>query len=45
MAANTPHLAQFYSSFNPLLAPYYGVEKIQGLGKLSDMFRSVKHLK
>jgi len=39
MAANTPHLAQFYSSFNPRLVPYYGVEKIQGLGKLSNMFR------
>jgi hypothetical protein len=27
MAANTPHLAAFYSSFNPRLVPYYGVEK------------------
>jgi hypothetical protein len=40
MAANTPHLAQFYSSFNPRLVPYYGVEKINRLGKLSNMFRS-----
>jgi hypothetical protein len=39
MAANTPHLAQFYSSFNPLLVPYYGIEKMKGLGKLSCMFR------
>jgi hypothetical protein len=39
MAANTPHLAQFYSSFNPLLVPYYGVEKTKGLGKLFTLFR------
>lgn len=27
MAANTPHLAKFYSGFNPRLVPYFGVEK------------------
>ena len=27
MAANTPHLAKFISSFNPILIPYYAVEK------------------
>ena len=29
MAANTPHLARFYSSFNPRLVPYYEVKKIR----------------
>lgn len=27
MAANTPHLTKFISSFNPTLVPYYSVEK------------------
>jgi hypothetical protein len=27
MAGNVPHLARFYSSFNPRLVPYYEVEK------------------
>lgn len=27
MAANTPHLTKFISSFNPVLVPYYKVEK------------------
>jgi hypothetical protein len=27
MAANTPHLTKFISSFNPRLVPYYSVEK------------------
>ena len=27
MAGNLPHLAKFYSSFNPKLIPYYSVEK------------------
>jgi lipid II:glycine glycyltransferase (peptidoglycan interpeptide bridge formation enzyme) len=38
MAANTPHLAKFYSSLNPQLIPYYGVEKHSGLGKLASIF-------
>jgi lipid II:glycine glycyltransferase (peptidoglycan interpeptide bridge formation enzyme) len=29
MAANTPHLARFYSNFNPRLVPYYEVKKIR----------------
>jgi ribosomal protein S18 acetylase RimI-like enzyme len=31
MAANTPHIAKFYSSFNPRLVPYYHVGKKSGL--------------
>jgi hypothetical protein len=31
MAANTPQIAKFYSSFNPRLVPYYHVEKKSGL--------------
>jgi len=34
MAANTPHLSKFYSGFNPQLTPYYGVERIKGIGKI-----------
>jgi len=33
-AGNTPHLSKFYSSFNPRLTHYYGVERTKGIGKL-----------
>lgn len=38
MAANTPHLTKFISSFNPQLVPYYGVEKTNRFGKLHNLF-------
>jgi hypothetical protein len=34
MAANTPHLAKFVSSFNPELVPYYSVQKRRGVFRL-----------
>jgi hypothetical protein len=39
MAANTPRFAQFYSSFDPQLVPYFGAIKANGLGKITSMFR------
>jgi len=39
MAGNIPHLAKFYSIFNPQLVPYYGVEKVNGIGMLINLFR------
>jgi len=34
MAANTPHLAKFISSFNPELVAYYSVDKKTFLTKI-----------
>jgi hypothetical protein len=36
MAANTPQLAKFISSFNPKLVPYYSVEKKTSLVKIAE---------
>lgn len=41
MAANTPQLAKFVSSFNPGLVPYYSVQKIQGIYRIPGMIRSL----
>ena len=41
MAANTPHLATFISSFNPLLVPYYSVQKIRGIYRIPGIIRSL----
>ena len=35
MAANTPQLANFISSFNPKLVPYYSLERMSYLAKIS----------
>jgi len=35
MAANTPQLAHFISSFNPKLVPYYSLEQMSYLAKIS----------
>jgi len=37
MAANTPNLTRFISSFNPRLVPYYSVERKSLLGKIGEM--------
>ena len=43
MAANTPHLAKFISSFNPELVAYYSVEKKIALVKIvEDIYRWIK---
>lgn len=36
MAANTPQLAKFISSFNPKLVPYYSIEKKRSLVKIAE---------
>lgn len=36
MAGNTPNLAQFISSFNPKLVPYYSVKKFKNWGAVYD---------
>ena len=41
MAANTPHLAKFISSFNPELIPYYSVQKSQGLFRILNGIWSI----
>lgn len=41
MAANTPHLARFISSFNPELVPYYTVLKSRGLYTILNGVRSL----
>jgi hypothetical protein len=38
MAGNTPHLANFISSFNPRLVPYYGIEKTKKLQNILNLF-------
>ena len=46
MAANTPHLAKFISSFNPELVPYYVVEKTSPFFKLfTELYGVYKKLK
>jgi hypothetical protein len=46
MAANTPHLAKFISSFNPELVPYYGVEKTSTKYKIAtNVYKVVGHIK
>ena len=46
MAANTPHLAKFISQFNPMLVPYYGVEKTNTVFKLfRKSYYTYKHLR
>ena len=43
MAANTPHLAKFISSFNPKLVPYYCVEKKTALMRVAEgVYRILK---
>ena len=42
MAANTPHLAKFISSFNPELVPYYSVEKTNLIFKLVSLLSVYK---
>ena len=43
MAANTPHLANFVSSFNPKLVPYYSIEKKTYITKIAEItYRTVK---
>lgn len=37
MAANTPNLTKFISSFNPRLVPYYSVERKSILGKIGEL--------
>jgi len=45
MAANTPHLAKFISSFNPKLVPYYGVEKSSTKYKMIvNTYRSLRNV-
>jgi lipid II:glycine glycyltransferase (peptidoglycan interpeptide bridge formation enzyme) len=41
MAANTPHLAKFISSFNPQLVPYYSVNKSRGVLRILNVMRSI----
>lgn len=41
MAANTPNLTKFVSSFNPEIVPYYSVQKSWGLIRLLDAIRLV----
>jgi hypothetical protein len=41
MAANTPNLAKFISSFNPELVPYYSVQKIRGIYRIPGIIRSL----
>lgn len=41
MAANTPHLAKFISSFNPALVPYYSAKKSRGVFRILNAMRSI----
>jgi hypothetical protein len=41
MAANTPNLAKYISSFNPELVPYYSVQKIRGIYRIPGIIRSL----
>lgn len=41
MAANTPHLAKFISSFNPELVPYFSVQKSRGVLRIFNAMRSI----
>jgi len=41
MAANTPHLTKFISSFNPELVPYYSVQKIMMCSRILNTMRSI----
>ncbi|MEM2136788.1 MAG: GNAT family N-acetyltransferase [Candidatus Methanomethylicia archaeon] len=45
MAANVPQLAEFMSSFNPKLIPYYSVEKKKFLAKTIELIREVLYEK
>lgn len=46
MAANTPRLAKFISSFNPKLVPYYPVEKKISLIKVGEsIYKAIKRRK
>jgi len=42
MGGNNPHLAQFYSNFNPRLVPYYSVERLPDITQFLYPFRKVK---
>jgi hypothetical protein len=41
MAANTPHLTKFISSFNPEIVPYYSVQKLVGCSRILNTMRSI----
>ena len=41
MAANTPHLTKFISSFNPELVPYYSVQKSRAVFRIFNAMRSI----
>jgi hypothetical protein len=45
MAANTPHLTKFISSFNPMIKPYYSLEKknllAEIIGNLSNVLEKI----
>ena len=41
--ATSPHLAAFYSSFNPELVPYYSIRKVGIAGEIVGMLRSIIH--
>ena len=46
MAANTPHLTKFISSFNPELVPYYEIEKSSTKYKIAtNVYKVVGHIK
>lgn len=45
MAANTPHLANFISSFNPDLIPYYSVQKSFGFYRMFSTMQSLIRLR
>ena len=46
MAANTPHLTKFISSFNPRLVPYYEIEKSSTKYKIAtNVYKVVGHIK
>jgi hypothetical protein len=46
MAANTPHLAKFISSFNPKLVPYFAVVKSSVKYKVAtSVYNAVGHIK
>jgi hypothetical protein len=41
--ATAPHLAAFYSSFNPVLVPYYSIRRVGIPGRFIDMIGSIGH--